>query len=81
MSANDRQEGGSHYKRFQKMQPWDIITYFSLGYLDGTAVKYLLRWRVKHKDRAEQLVDLKKARHYIDKLIEEVNRADDDTKF
>jgi hypothetical protein len=33
--------------------------------LDGNAVKYLSRWR--HKNGIE---DLKKARHYIDKLLE-----------
>jgi len=63
-SANDRQEGGNHYKQF-KHETWDVILDWGLGYLDGNAVKYLSRWR--HKNGLE---DLKKARHYIDKLIE-----------
>ena len=62
--ANARQEGGSHYKQFQ-YETWDVITDWGLGYLDGNAVKYLSRWR--HKNGIE---DLKKARHYIDKLLE-----------
>ena len=62
--ANARQEGGSHYKQF-KHETWDVILDWGLGYLDGNAVKYLSRWR--HKNGLE---DLKKARHYIDKLIE-----------
>jgi hypothetical protein len=63
-SANDRQEGGNHYKQFNH-ETWDVILDWGLGYLDGNAVKYLSRWR--HKNGVE---DLKKARHYLDKLIE-----------
>lgn len=62
--ANDRQEGGSHYKSF-KYETWDVILDWNLGYLDGNAVKYLSRWRLKNG-----IEDLKKARHYLDKLIE-----------
>lgn len=62
--ANSRQVGGSHYKQFT-YETWDVILDWGLGYLDGNAVKYLSRWR--HKNGIE---DLKKARHYIDKLIE-----------
>lgn len=47
------------------MEPWDVITYWGLGYLDGTAVKYLARWR--HKAGIQ---DLKKAIHFIEKQIE-----------
>ncbi len=62
--ANDTQVAGNHYKQF-KYETWDVILDWRLGYLDGNAVKYLSRWR--HKNGIE---DLKKARHYIDKLIE-----------
>jgi hypothetical protein len=62
--ANDTQVAGNHYKQF-RIEPWDAIIDWNLGYLDGNAVKYLSRWR--HKNGIE---DLKKARHYIDKLIE-----------
>lgn len=62
--ANARQEGGSHYKT-HKYETWDVIIDWNLGYLDGNAVKYLSRWRLKNG-----IEDLKKARHYIDKLIE-----------
>ncbi|CAB4127074.1 SaV-like [uncultured Caudovirales phage] len=64
MSANDIQHGGTHYKQFTH-ETWDVINDWGLGYFDGNAVKYLSRWR--HKGGVE---DLKKARHYIDKLIE-----------
>jgi hypothetical protein len=62
--ANATQVAGDHYKR-HKYETWDVILDWGLGYLDGNAVKYLSRWRLKGG-----VEDLKKARHYIDKLIE-----------
>lgn len=47
------------------IQPWDFIASNDIGYLDGCAIKYLARW--KDKGGVE---DLRKARHFIDKLIE-----------
>lgn len=64
LSANDRQEGGDHYKK-SSIQPWDAIIDWRLGFLDGNVVKYVARWRKKGG-----IEDLKKARHYLDKLIE-----------
>lgn len=63
-AANDRQEGGSHYKG-KAIQPWDYIISNELGYLEGNVVKYVSRYKEKNG-----LEDLKKARHYLDKLIE-----------
>jgi hypothetical protein len=65
MSANDVQHGGNHYKQFKGYEPWDVITAWGLGYLDGTALKYIARW--KHKNGVE---DLKKAVHFLQKTIE-----------
>ncbi len=64
MAANDFQHGGTHYVE-RSIQPWDYIAANGLGFFDGNAVKYLTRWRDKGG-----IDDLKKARHYIDKLIE-----------
>jgi hypothetical protein len=64
MSANDTQEGGNHYKNMT-MQPWDYIVANNLGYLEGNVVKYVTRYKEKGG-----IEDLKKARHYLDKLIE-----------
>lgn len=63
-AANSIQEGGGHYKS-QVIQPWDYIASNSLGYFEGNVVKYVSRWRMKGG-----IADLRKARHYIDKLIE-----------
>ncbi len=71
-SANDIQHGGTHYKQFKGFEPWDVITAWDLGYLEGTALKYIARW--KHKNGVE---DLKKAVHFLQKKIEiaEAKRA------
>jgi hypothetical protein len=65
VSANDIQHGGTHYKQFKGFEPWDVITAWDLGYLEGTALKYIARW--KHKNGVE---DLKKAVHFLQKKIE-----------
>jgi hypothetical protein len=64
LKANDVQVAGTHYKN-KSIQPWDYIVDNNLGYLEGNIVKYVSRW----KDKGG-LDDLKKARHYLDKLIE-----------
>lgn len=62
--ANDRQEGGDHYKD-RTIQPWDYIAANRLDFFEGNIVKYVTRWRTK-----DGMEDLMKARHYLDKLIE-----------
>jgi hypothetical protein len=63
--ASERQVAGSHY-RTMKIQPWEIIDAHGLGYYEGSCLKYLLRAGRK----GSKLEDLKKARHYLDKMIE-----------
>jgi len=63
-SVNNIQHGGTHYKD-KSMQPWDYIAANGLGYFEGNIVKYVSRWREKGG-----VEDLRKARHYLDKLIE-----------
>lgn len=65
MGVNDIQYGGDHYKKYGDLQPWDVITAWNLGYLDGTALKYIARWRDKGG-----VEDLKKAIHFLQKKIE-----------
>lgn len=64
LNANAIQHGGSHYKE-KAIQPWDYIASNNLGYFEGNIVKYVSRW--KEKNGVE---DLKKAMHYLQKLIE-----------
>lgn len=64
MSANDRQEGGDHY-RSKAIQPWDVIEKNRMGFFDGNALKYVMRFSDKGG-----VEDLRKAIHYLEKLIE-----------
>lgn len=68
MSANDIQIGGSHYQKavqpWQAMEAWMSKEAFE-GFLQGNCIKYLSRWRDKGG-----VDDLRKAKHYLDKLIE-----------
>lgn len=69
MAANDTQIGGDHYRNKQ-YQPWDVMRDWMTpemycGFLLGAVIKYVARYRSK-----SGLEDLKKARHFLDKLIE-----------
>jgi len=66
--ANEQQVGGAHYAD-KAIQPWDYIVANNLGYLEGNVVKYVSRW--KDKGGVE---DLKKAQHYLAKLLELYDR-------
>jgi hypothetical protein len=59
------QVGGDHYRK-NAIQPIDYIRQNNLGYCEGNVVKYITRWRDKG-----WIDDLRKAKHYIDFLIEE----------
>lgn len=63
--ANASQVGGDHYRKFQ-IQPWDIIDEYELSFYAGNALKYLLR----AGNKGSRVEDLRKCRHYLDKLIE-----------
>lgn len=66
--ANAQQVGGGHYKG-TTYQHWDFVMIALAGrYLEGNITKYITRWRKKNG-----LEDLKKARHYLNKLIEQFN--------
>lgn len=63
--ANERQEGGTHYA--STIQHWDYVAANNLGYFEGQITKYVSRWHKKNG-----LQDLEKAKHFLDKLIENV---------
>ena len=67
--ARVHQIGGAHYVD-KKIQPWDFMESVMTeeqfeGYLRGNVIKYLSRY----PDKGGR-VDLEKAKHYLDKLIE-----------
>lgn len=76
-SERDIQVGGNHY-RDHKVQPWDVMREYMTegefrGFLWGNIIKYMLRWRTKGG-----LEDLRKAEHYLSKLIKEADDAESD---
>lgn len=58
------QVAGDHYKKL-KIQPIEYIHANGIPFAEGSAIKYLTRWRDKGG-----IKDLEKARHFIDLLIE-----------
>lgn len=68
--ASSMQIAGNHYKDLV-IQPAYFCHVNSIPYLEATAIKYLCRWRKKNG-----IEDLRKAKHFIDLLIEFEN-ADD----
>ena len=64
MKVYDKQIGGSHYLKM-KIQPSEFANKNHLPFAEGNAIKYICR----HKDKGGK-EDLKKAKHYIDMIIE-----------
>ena len=58
------QVGGQHYKKL-KIQPLEYALENQLGICEHAIIKYVSRWRDKGG-----VEDLRKAKHYIDILIE-----------
>lgn len=68
-TANNEQYGGDHYINMG-VQPWKAMESWMspeafAGFLRGNAIKYLAR-----ADKKGGLEDIKKARHYVQKLVE-----------
>lgn len=65
----------SHYFRY-KIEPVTFIMQNDIPYAEGNAIKYLCRWRYKHESKEKQIEDLKKAKQYIDLLIEKETQGE-----
>jgi hypothetical protein len=66
--ATQRQEGAQRHSSLYRdfaIQPVEFCQKNRLGWCESNVVKYVCRWRNKNG-----LEDLKKAKHYIDLLIE-----------
>lgn len=64
LSSLTEQVGGSHYKDY-RIQPVQFFHENNVPFIEASVCKYVLRWRNKNG-----IEDLKKARHYLDMLIE-----------
>jgi len=61
-----------YYKVGKRIEVIDFIIDQKMDYLTASAVKYLCRWQHKHRGNISgQIEDLRKARFFIDKQIEE----------
>jgi hypothetical protein len=58
------QVGGSHYASMA-IQPFEYIHANGIGFAEGCVIKYVSRWKAKGG-----IEDLKKAKHFLDLLIE-----------
>jgi len=71
-SSSDYQVSGDHYVK-KSIQPWDAMEAWMSkeefeGFLRGNSLKYMARFRDKGG-----IDDLRKAKHYLEKLIEVVH--------
>ena len=64
MKASDTQVGGGHYKDFA-IQPSEFITRNGLGFIVGSVIKYVCRYKAKGG-----VQDIDKAIHYLQLLKE-----------
>lgn len=74
ISANATQVGGNHYKDMA-VEPWDVIDTWPreqrIGFYRGNALKYIMRMGTKD----EQLKEIGKVQHYLQKLVEELEEG------
>jgi len=66
----DKQIGGSHYKKF-KIQPYEFISKNDLSFFQGNVIKYVCRYLNKNK-----MEDLEKIKHYCDLEIKKMKDKD-----
>ena len=64
MKEIEKQEGGDHHVNMV-IQPIEFILANNIPHCEACIIKYVTRWRNKNG-----IEDLRKARHYIDILIE-----------
>lgn len=63
-SSLNVQIGGNHYKNFI-IQPVEYVWKNDIPFIEGSVIKYVTRWKSKGG-----INDLRKARHFLDLLIE-----------
>lgn len=65
----NKQEGGKHYKDMA-IQPVEFVHKNNIPYIEGCVIKYVCRWKKKNG-----VEDLKKAKHFLELLIEMEEKA------
>ena len=65
---NDMVDHPPHYNK--GIETSDYIRSWEMNWDQANVVKYVTRYNLKHSDKSLQCQDLRKARHYLDRLIE-----------
>jgi len=69
--ASKKSDPVNHPKHYtQGIEMWEYSYSHNLSFFEGNIIKYVTRW--KHKGGLE---DLKKAKAYLDKLIEHTEKS------
>lgn len=69
--ANERQEGGDHYKQPPGVpEHWDLAITYQWDPFQYQITKYVMRWKDKHDTPEKKLEDLMKGLHFYQKYIE-----------
>jgi hypothetical protein len=68
LSRKDAVHRPDHYARFA-IEPITFIMANNIGFAAGNVIKYVMRW-----DAKDGLQDLRKARRYLDMMIEDAER-------
>lgn len=74
----DKQIGGDHYAS-KAVQPWEAMEAWMpreafVGFLLGSAIAYLARFHTDAPGKGG-VMDIQKAKHYCEKLIEVLNEG------
>ena len=62
-----------HYNK--GIETTKYIDSWNMGFSQGNVVKYVTRYNLKHEEKQKQLEDLKKARWYLEDLINMVENS------
>ena len=74
MSANERQEGGRHYKDMT-IEPWDVIDTWPIDQRIGAYRAGLLKYTMRMGSKDQSSQEIAKAEHYAQKLREVLESA------
>lgn len=73
--AKAKQIGGDHYKNMG-IEPWDVVDTWSVEQRIGAYRHGVLKYLMRMGTKDENLQEIKKAAHYIEKLIEVLGERD-----
>lgn len=73
---HNNQVGGTHYDQGDLPQHWDLAIMYQWDAFQYQITKYVMRWKTKGATKEKRLEDLKKARSFLDKYIENFDKYD-----